>query len=157
MKAGGFLIEYERMKTKTITICCSASFYRQALAVQKELQEKGFKVKIPLTANIMKKNGDFNVDHYKTWYKNPKDYAKKAKLMRQHFKKVVECDAILVLNYEKKGVQGYIGGNGLMEMALAFHYKKPIYVLNPVFEASPLYEEIIGMAPVFLDGDLEKI
>jgi len=141
-------------KIKTITICCSASFYRQALEVQKELQKKGFKVKIPHTANTMGESGDFNVDHYKTWYKHPKDYAKKAKLMRQHFKKVVECDAILVLNYVKKGVQGYIGGNGLMEMALAFHLRKPIYILNPVFENSPLYEEILGMSPIFLHGDL---
>src|SRR3989338_9849090 len=145
------------MKTKTITICCSASFYRQALEVQEELHARGFKVKIPHTANIMKKSGDFNVDHYKTWYKNPKDYAKKAKLMRQHFKKVVECDAILVLNYEKKVMQGYIGGNGLMEMGIAFHYKKTIYILNPLFQSSPLYEEIVGMAPVFLNGDLKKI
>ena len=145
------------MNPQIITICCSASFYRQALDTQKELQKRGFKVKIPLTANTMKKRGDFNVDHYKTWYKNPKDYAKKAKLMRKHFKKVLECDAILVLNYEKKGAQGYIGGNTLMEMALAFHYKKPIYILNPVFETSPLYEEILGMGPIFLNGDIKKI
>lgn len=145
------------MEIKTITICCSASFYRQALEVQKELQKRGFKIKIPYTANKMKKRGDFNVDHYKTWYKNPKDYTKKAKLMRHHFKKVIECNAILILNYEKKGMQGYIGGNGLMEMAIAFHYKKPIYVLNPVFKTSPLYEEILGMMPIFLNGDLRKI
>lgn len=145
------------MKIKVITICCSASFYKQALEIQKELQKRGFTVKIPHTANKMKKNGDFNVDHYKTWYKNPKDYAKKAKLMRQHFKKVVECDAILVLNYEKNGMQGYIGGNGLMEMALAFHLRKPIYILNPVFKTSSLYEEILGMAPVFLGGNLMNL
>src|SRR3990167_5211110 len=104
----------------------------------------------------MKKSGDFNVDHYKTWYKNPKDYAKKAKLMRQHFKKVVECDAILVLNYEKKGMQGYIGGNGLMEMALAFHVRKPIYILNPVFESSPLSKKKWVLTPWFLNGTLKR-
>lgn len=145
------------MRIKTITICCSASFYKQALEVQKELQKRGFKVKIPHTANTMKKSGDFNVEHYKTWFKNPKDYAKKAKLMRRHFKKVLECDAILVLNYKKKNMEGYLGGNTLMEMAIAFHHRKPIYVLNPVFETSPLYEEILGMAPVFLNGDVKKI
>ena len=145
------------MKIKTITICCSASFYKQALDIQARLQKRGFKVKIPHTANKMKKSGDFAVETYKTWFKNPKDYAKKARLMRQHFKKVLECDAILVLNYEKNGMEGYIGGNGLMEMALAFHYKKPIYVLNPVFESSPLYEEILGMNPVFLNGELSKL
>jgi len=145
------------MKIKTITICCSASFYKQALDVQAKLQKQGFKVKIPHTANIMKKSGDFDVETYKTWFKNPNDYKKKAKFMRQHFKKVLECDAVLVLNYEKNGVEGYIGGNGLMEMALAFHYRKPIYILNPVVESSSLYEEILGMSPVFLHGELSKL
>ena len=145
------------MRIKTITICCSASFYKQALEVQQKLREVGFKVEVPLTANKMKKSGDFNVNTYKTWYKNAADYGRKAKLMKAHFKKVVGAGAILVLNYEKNGVQGYIGGNGLMEMAIAFHYKKPIYVLNPVPESLTIYEEIMGMQPVMLNGDLGKI
>ncbi|MDP3901107.1 MAG: hypothetical protein Q8Q38_02095 [bacterium] len=142
---------------KTIAICCSASFYKQALEVQEQLRTRGFRVLVPNTANTMKRTGDFKVEHYKTWYKNPADYKRKAKLMRQHFKKVIEADAILVLNYRKKGMEGYVGGNGLMEMAIAFHYKKPIYVLNPVSESSPLYEEILGMGPVFLKGNLNTI
>ena len=144
-------------KIKTIAICSSASFYKQVLEAEKELRKRGFRVKIPSTAHVMKKSGNFDVEHYKTWFKNPADYRVKAKLMRRHFKKVFESDAILVLNYEKKGAQGYIGGNTLMEMAIAFHYRKPIYVLNPVPEASPIYEEILGMNPVFLKGDLKKI
>ena len=77
--------------------------------------------------------------------------------MRAHFKKVVDSDAILVLNYEKRGIQGYIGGNGLMEMGIAFHYRKPIYILNAASKDLPFYEEIMGMQPVLLNGDLEKI
>jgi len=145
------------MKHHIITICCSASFYKQALETQEVLRKRGFKVMIPHTANKMEKSGDYRTETYKTWYKNPKDYKKKAALMRQHFKKVMECDAILVLNYEKNGVRGYIGGNTLMEMALAFHLRKPIYILNPVSESSPLYEEILGMNPVFLKGSLKKL
>jgi diphthamide synthase subunit DPH2 len=145
------------MRIKTIAICCSASFYRQALKAQKELRERGFKVKIPSTAHKMKRSGDFNVDTYKTWYKNAADYAMKTMLMKRHFKKVIQADAVVVLNYEKNGAAGYIGGNTLMEMAIAFHYKKPIYVLNPVPKTSPLYEEILGMNPIFLQGDLGKI
>jgi len=145
------------MKHRIITICCSASFYKQALEVQEVLRKRGFSVKIPHTANEMKKTGDFNVETYKTWFQNPKDYAKKAKLMRKHFKKILESDVVLVLNHKKNGVQGYIGGNTLMEMALAFHYKKPIYVLNPVMKSSPIYEEILGMSPIFLSGSLENL
>lgn len=144
-------------KIKTIAICSSGSFYRQALEAEKELHKRGLKVKIPSTARKMRKSGNFDVAHYKTWFKNPADYRVKAKLMRRHFKKILASDAILVLNHAKKGAQGYIGGNTLMEMAIAFHYKKPIYVLNSVFESSPLYEEILGMNPIFLNGDLKKI
>ena len=145
------------MKIRKITICCSASFYKQALDIERKLQERGFKVKIPHTAYIMEESGDFNVETYKTWYQNASDWDKKTELMKTHFQKVLDSDAILVLNYEKNGIEGYIGGNGLMEMALAFHYEKPIYVLNPVSEALSVYEEVMGMQPTFLDGDIGKI
>jgi hypothetical protein len=144
-------------KTKIITICSSASFYRQVVNMAKQLEKIGFVVKIPLTAERMKKSGDFNVDHYKTWFKNPKDYRIKTSLMKHHFKKVDECDAILVLNYEKRGISGYIGGNVLMEMTLAFWNKKPIYILNPISEDLNIKEEVLGLAPKFLNGDLTKI
>ncbi len=78
----------------------------------------------------MKKTGNYNEDDYKTWYKNKADYPKKAKLMRGHFDEIVKTDAILVLNLSKKGIDGYIGGNVLMEMGLAFHLKKPIFMDN---------------------------
>ncbi|MDA1337222.1 MAG: hypothetical protein O3C23_00425 [bacterium] len=144
------------MKGNVITICCSASFYKQALEVQKELQKQGYKVKIPHTAHKMKKSGDFAVETYKTWFKNPKDFTRKAMLMRRHFKKILESDAILVLNYKKNDMDGYIGGNTLMEMALAFHYKKPIFVLNSMPETSSVYEEVMGMQPTLLDGDIRN-
>jgi hypothetical protein len=52
---------------------------------------------------------------------------------------------------------GYIGANGLMEMGLAFHLHKPIYVLNDVDKKLPFYEEVYGMGSVILHGDLGKI
>ncbi len=142
---------------KIITICSSASFYGRALEIEEELVKKGFRVSIPSTAYKMKQSGDFEVDHYKTWFRNPDDYPVKAERMREHNNKIVEGDAILVVNEEKKGMPGYIGGNVLMEMAIAFHCGKPIYVLNPVLDSSPFYEEILGMGPIFLFGDLTKI
>lgn len=142
---------------KIITICSSATHYRQVLEIEKQLKKMGFAVKIPKTAKIMKKNNDFDVSHYKTWYKNPSDYSKKTKLMLGHFKKVVECDAILVTNYEKKGFKGYIGGNALMEMTLAFINKKPIFVLNPVDEELEIKEEVHGLKSIILNGDLSLI
>lgn len=142
---------------KIIAICSSASFYKEVIAVEKELKNLGFKVKIPSTANRMKQSGNFNVDHYKTWYKNSSDFHIKTKLMTEHFKKVIESDGVLIINKTKKGISGYIGGNGLMEMLVAFLHKKPIYILNPVSKKSSLFEEIMGLNPIFIQGDLTKI
>ncbi|HCB35691.1 MAG: hypothetical protein A2W52_00900 [Candidatus Taylorbacteria bacterium RIFCSPHIGHO2_02_49_25] len=142
---------------KTITICSSASFYRQVLEAEEKLRSAGFNVLIPDTARRMQQSGNFEVSAYKTWYSNDSHWGKKTELMKNHFAKVMEGDAMLVLNFEKNCVVGYIGGNVLMEMVLAFHYQKPIYVLYPVDATLPLYEEVLGMRPIFLNGILEKI
>lgn len=105
----------------------------------------------------MRRNNDYEIDHYKTWFGNADDYYKKAKLMRGHFDKIDVADAILVLNYEKNGQANYIGGNVLMEMAIAFHARKPIFVLNDVPRYSKFVEEILGMQPIFLRGDLRRL
>lgn len=144
-------------KIKTITICCSSSFYKQALEIEKELKTLGFKVKIPKTANVMKKTNNFDVSFYKTWYKDKKNYKLKTEFIKSHFRKILKSDAVLVLNYIKNGIDGYIGGNTLMEMTIAFHFKKPIYILNQIPEGLNIKEEIYGVFPIFINSDLTKI
>jgi len=142
---------------KTIVICSSASFYSQVVEVQKQLKELGFKVVVPLTVNKMVKSNDFKVETYKTWMERPEDYKRKAYLTKKHFIEVEKGDITLVLNYKKNDKNGYIGGAVLMEMAIAFYLKKPIYVLNPIDESSKYKEELYGMFPIILNGDLLKI
>lgn len=144
-------------KQKTITICCSASFYKEALEIEKELKNIGFKVKIPSTAYKMEKSGNFDVSFYKTWHKDKKHYKKKTKLMEKHFKKVMQADAILVLNLEKDGMPGYIGGNGLLEMFLSYLHKKPIFIYNPISDDLNIAEEVYGLNPIFIDKELKSI
>jgi hypothetical protein len=141
----------------TITICSSANFYRQVVDIEKELSTMGFEVIIPYTAGIMKASGDFDVSHYKTWFGDTNDYHKKTDLMLKHFDKIAEGDAILVINNEKHGVANYIGGNVLMEMAIALYLKKPIFLFNEVPSESSFLEEIIGMFPIVLHGNIEAI
>ncbi|MEI7480341.1 MAG: hypothetical protein WCJ59_01820 [bacterium] len=149
--------EVTSSKKKDIVICSSAAFYKQVLEVEKELKKMGFKVTIPLTAGKMKRSGDFRVETYKTWYKNPNDYKKKTFLTKHHFNKITKGDIVLVLNYEKNGVLGYIGGAVLAEMALALHFGKKIYVLNPLPKSVTYLEELEAMLPVILEGNLKKI
>lgn len=142
---------------KTITVCSSAAFFKKAFEIEKKLKELGFNVKLPHTALKMKQGGDFRIEVYKTWFKNKKDYSRKRWLIENHFRKVISGDAILVINEEKNGMKGYIGGNTLMEMAVAFHFKKPIYILNPISEKLGWKEEIFGLHPIFLEGKIERL
>jgi hypothetical protein len=145
------------MAAGTIVLCSSAAFYEHVNELADELSKRGFTAVVPITARRMREAGDYDVSHYKTWYEDEGDYHKKAELMRKHFDEVAAGDAILVVNDEKHGIPGYIGPNVLMEMGLAFHLHKSIYVLNPATTDMPLYEEVMGMGSVILDGDLTKI
>ncbi len=77
--------------------------------------------------------------------------------MRSHFAEVEKSDAILVVNNKKNDIENYIGGNVLIEMAIAFYLSKKIFILNNLPEESTYIEEIKGMLPVVLKGDLEKL
>jgi hypothetical protein len=145
------------MNKKTITICSSSDHYKDVLEIESKLKALGFKTKIPKTARVMKRTNNFNVASYKTWYKDKKDYGKKTKFILAHFKKIVDSDAILIVNMKKNGIEGYIGGNTLMEIALAFHLKKPIFIYNNISDALSIKEEIYGVKPKFINRDLEKI
>ncbi len=144
-------------KSKSIAICSSASFYKNVVEVEEALKKMGYKVLIPYTAEEMKKSGNFSVEAVKTWYENPEDYKKKTFLTKNHFKKIVKSDSILVLNYEKNGKPGYIGGAVLAEMAIALHFNKPIFILNPIQEDVSYKEELLGALPIILGGKLEAI
>jgi len=144
-------------KIQKITICFSAAFFKEVLEFEKKLLDLGFNVLVPCTARQMKKEGNFDESVFKPWFKDNSIYKRKTFLMRDHFKKVVNGDAVLVVNLRKHEVDGYIGGNTLMEMALAFHLKKPIFILNEIPNNFFLYEEIVGVQPVILNGNLNLI
>jgi hypothetical protein len=144
-------------KPKIVTICSSASFYKQAIEAAELLEQKGISSILPASAREMKQSGNFAVSDSKTWLKNPDDYHKKTAYIRGHLDEVAAGDAILVLNYEKHGQANYIGGNVLMEMALAFYLKKPIYILNDLPTDSIFQEEIIGLEPIILRGQLDRL
>jgi nucleoside 2-deoxyribosyltransferase len=144
-------------KKKTIVLCSSANFYEHVIQVSDALKQMGFKTQVPITANKMRRDKNYNAADYRVWYKDPKNYNRKTFLMNNHFAKVAKSDAILVINDEKRGLKGYMGANSLMEMGLAFYLKKPIFVLNAVGNDLPYYEEVKAMNSVILNGKLDKI
>lgn len=140
-----------------LAICSSASFYTTVIELSYELDALGIDVVLPKTARKMKQEGEDNTEVITDWPNSSIGYHGKALLIREHFNEIAKCDAILVANYEKHGKQNYIGPNVLMEMAAAFFVKKPIYILNEQPDDSPLIDEILGLEPVFLKGDIQKL
>lgn len=144
-----------------ITICGSIAFQDEVLSVKEKLEKLGHEVEIwPLEVKDEKGQLISVREYYKIRRIASEDekwvWDRKAESVLEHFEKVAWSDAILVANYNKNDVKGYIGGNTLMEMGLAFFLKKKIYLLNQIPELS-YKEEILGVKPIILNGDLTKI
>lgn len=151
-----------------ITICGSIGFYKEMESARDRLLKMGYEVKIPELALEMpieftegkktyfgkhiEDNG--GIDAFPAGHKV---WSFKEGAIRDHYEKIDWADAILVINEEKRGVKGYIGGNTLIEIGVAFYSKKPIYILNPVSSELSYKQEIMGMKSIFLNGDLRNI
>ena len=75
----------------------------------------------------------------------------------EHYKHILESDAVLIVNSEKHGIENYIGGNVLMEMGQAYVNHKKIFFLNGTPSGLPYMDEIEAMDPICLLGDLSNI
>lgn len=87
------------------------------------------------------------------------EYCIKNNIMKKNFDMVEGSDAILVLNPTRNNIEGYIGVSVLMEMAVAHHLNKKIFILNdiPNFGNARWAQEVRIMQPLVLNGDLGKI
>lgn len=144
-----------------ITLCGSLMFMDDMRRVSAELKSRGHEVKLPPDFVNDGKGGQISVkDRYaasKVATNDDEDcWNMREMAMRNHFEKVKWCDAVLVVNPEKKGVEGYIGANTLLEMGVGFYLGKPIYLYYQIPEIS-YKEEILGMKPICIGRDLEKI
>ena len=144
-----------------ITICGSIFFLEEMRVAKQILEKKGHEVRIPpnVITDVCKQ--PMSAETFYTRRKTASDsdwwvWECKAKAMQDHFDEVDWAEAILVLNFEKHGVAGYIGGSTLLEMGLAFRHKKPIYLHREIPDL-PYREEILAMSPILTDGDLNLI
>lgn len=141
------------MKTKTIFLCASMDFYPELVVVEQELKQRGFAVGVPVSVAIMKKKHDFEVSHFK----GVVSYKDRGTFIRKNFRDIAASDAILVINNTKKGMNGYIGANVLMEIAMAFYFTKKIFIWNQYSADAPYVEELACFGAVVINRDLSKI
>lgn len=156
-----FLYIKQLGKIMKITICGSIAFFEEMISIKKKLVEKGHIVKMPPSEIDDGKGNKITVQKYYEIRKSPDAneewiWETKARAIRDHFEKIEWSDAILVLNYTKKEIKNYIGANTFLEMGTAFYLKKPIFLLNDIPDMSNK-EELLGMQPIVIKGDLEQI
>jgi hypothetical protein len=77
----------------------------------------------------------------------------KAGMMRKDRENIEPNDAVLVLNFEKKGISNYIGGVTFLEVYMAWDLGKKIFFYNDLPNCS-FKDELIGIDPVVINGDL---
>ncbi|HYD34641.1 MAG TPA: hypothetical protein VD999_01095 [Vitreimonas sp.] len=141
----------------SLALCASITFYQHVVEVKNQLQARNFEVVYPDLAADMEKHGDYNVENYAQSFYDERPLERRHEVIKEYFQRIAKVDAILVINDTKRGVAGYIGGNVLMEMAIAFHYDKKIFILNDIGEQASFKDEILAMKPVFLQGDLANL
>ena len=95
-------------------------FAKEMLEAQKILQELGHIAIVPIDTDDCLQNPELNMD----W----EHCHKYGDIDKDHFNKVAASDAMIVLNYPRNGINGYIGGATLMEIAIARHLNKFTYI-----------------------------
>lgn len=82
--------------------------------------------------------------------------ALKRHFIKSHLHKIQKADGVLLANFTKHGIDGYIGANTLMEAAFSYAFGKPVFAL---FEIGPqsCQIEIQSIVTAVLKGDLRQL
>jgi len=127
-----------------ITLCTSATFNKNLLEFKLALEEHGHEIFLPSMHDYhhLEEGALAKIHH---------------DLINDHFKKISQSNAIYVVNLEKNNIVGYIGGNTLLEMGLAFYHKIPIFLLNDIPKKVSYREEILAMQPIVIGKDWSRL
>ena len=133
-----------------IFICCSKAFYGKVEEVKGQLEVFGHKITLPNSFDNPGREDEYRLQGAKAhadW---------KAEMLREQNQKIAANDAIVVLNLDKNGQPNYVGGATFLEIFKAFELGKLIYMYNPI-PNNLLHDEILGMSPIILNGDLSLL
>lgn len=126
-------------------------FVEKMLEVQNELIKLGHEAFVTDLHKALIGKNDEEKEKIKLYQKNNKD------AIREFWREMQGADAVLVLNYNKKGIKNYIGGNTLMEIGFAHVLDQKIFLFNPIPEIPYYKTEIEAVKPIILNGNLSLI
>lgn len=134
-----------------IVIVGSMAFAEKMFEIKNKLENLGHQV---FVSDFIKKYLNKSEEEIK---KIDQDDKLENDAIRLYFNKIKKSDAILVLNYNRKGIKNYIGGNSLMEIGFAHVLGKKIFLINPIPKIEFYQSEIEATRPVVINNDLTKI
>ena len=129
-----------------IAICGSMAHKSLWSPIIEELRSKGFSVSTPEMGETV----DWSS------FSDKEIIREKGRLIRRHIANIGAAQCVLIANFDKNGIENYIGSNSFLEMGAGFIFEKPIYLLHPI-PRQDNYEEILALEPIVLNGDLSKI
>lgn len=140
-----------------IAICGSLDFSYGMEGLARDLKSRGFDVELPPTTKAIV-SGKVAIEDIRA-QKAAGTFPQRAirvDAIRRYWKVINQADVILVANYDKKGIPGYIGGNSFLEMGFAHVLHKPIFLLNQIPDIG-YSDEIRAMQPVVLHANLSNL
>lgn len=134
-----------------IIICGSMSSAEKMVKIKNELEENGHEVVLPkMTEEIVSGEHTAFEGQESTQEKIEHD------LIRDYYEVIKTGDAVLIVNLDKNGIEGYVGGNSFLEMAFGHVLGKKVYLYNAIPDM-PYVDEIRAMQPIQLHGNLSQI
>ena len=135
-----------------IVVGGSMSFAKDQWKIGEKLKKKGY--------DILYSD---NIEEYlsrpimKSSYEEELESCLRHDIIKSFFNKIAQADNYLIVNNEKKGIRGYLGASVIMEIGVAYHLNKKIFLLNPIDKSQSYALEIDIIKPTILNGNLTKI
>jgi hypothetical protein len=132
-----------------ITVCASMAFAKEMLELRDTLKILWHQVTLPP-----------DTENFLNARTNEWDITQEIiDEMKSHYTCIEQTDAVLIANYPKNGIDGYVGWATLMELAIGFHFNKKVFILHPLPTKDQLkyIQEILLTSPIILDWDVSRI
>ncbi len=139
-----------------ITICGSSTFKKEMLDYETRLTQLGHEVIVHPDYAAFVRGEKQDIRHMVEHGEHAKAKRENNYIRRYH-NAIMQSDAVLALNFDKKDIPHYIGCNTLMEIAFAYTADKKIFLLNPLPDQPYIHDELTAMDPIVIDWDLSRI
>jgi hypothetical protein len=136
----------DHFAAKRIVICGSMAFASQMREIKGQLDILNVRAVVP-------DDVDGDLKHY-----DSQSYlAFKKAVSVSHINKIKDprTYAVLVANFDKNGIYGYIGANSFAEVSVAFSSRKKIFLFSEI--PSQYADELTAWGAIALNGDLSRL